>query len=334
MSRMMRKLTAAVLCAAAVCLAGIAGAASAAEPIVFKMGFVDPETAIFVLGGKKIAEEVEKATEGKIKIEVYAGAQLGSERDMFEGAQIGTIDICTTANAVMSSFIPEMQALDQHFLFDSSEQAWHVIDGKLGELIAEKALQKKVHIVGWLESGFRCTFSKRPIEKLEDFKGIKIRTMENKIQIATFNALGAIATPMAASEQFTALQQGTIDANENALANMKTNRYYEVIKNVAYTNHLYTFIGVGMSDKAFKRIPADLMPKFMEGVRKGVEWERQYLLKANKESVEELKGYGVVYREIDRKALKDAIQPAMEPFKKNMNQEWLKVIEESKKEVK
>ena len=328
-----KRLWAAILiCALAAALPGLAGAE---EPIVFKMGFVDPETAFFVIGGKKVAEEVEKATNGRIKIEVYASAQLGSERDMVEGAQIGTIDIATAANSVMSSFIPEMLVLDQPFLFDSYEQARHVIDGKLNDLIVEKAKAKKLHVVGWIETGFRCTFSKRPIASLADFKGLKIRTMENKMQIATFNALGAIATPMASNEQFTALQQGTIDANENALANMKTNRYYEIIKNVAYTNHLYTFIGIIMSDKAYKRIPADLMPQFLEGIRNGTTWEHEFMIKSNRESVEELsKNEGVVYREIDRDALKAAIQPAMEPFVKNMNPDWIKVIEEAKKEVK
>ena len=311
-------------------------AAQAAEPVVtLKMGFVDPITSIFAQGGEAIAREVEKSTGGKIKIEVYAGAQLGSERDMYEGSQIGSIDICTVVNTVLSSFIPELTVLDQPFLFDSVDQALGAIDGKLGTLVADKARGQGVHIVGWLVSGFRNVFSNRPITKVEDFKGLKIRTMENQMQIATFNALGAIATPMAASEQFTALQQGTIDACENAVANMKTNRYYEVIKNVTFTNHLYTYIAVGLSDKAYRSIPADLMPQFMEGVRKGIAYERQLLLDENAASIKELsENEGVKYHEIDRDAIKALVMPALKPFQDKMNKEWLAAVEEAKKQYK
>ena len=224
-----------------------------AGEITLKLGFVDPESSMYALGGRKMAEEIAKATNGQVKVEVFSGGVLGNERDMYEGAQMGTIDMCSVVNVVLSNFIPEMKILDQPFLFDSVEQAHKVIDGKYGELVNQKALTQGVHVVGWFESGFRNVFSNRPLTKIEDFRNFKIRTMENKMQIDTFNALGAVATPMAASEQFTALQQGTIDGCENAIANMLTNRYYEVIKNVTWTNHLYTFIAICLSDRAKQR---------------------------------------------------------------------------------
>ncbi|MCC8190295.1 MAG: TRAP transporter substrate-binding protein [Planctomycetes bacterium] len=312
-------------------LVGAAGMADAGE-IVFKFGFVDPEGSMYAMGGKRLAEEVEKATDGKIKIEVYAGAQLGNERDMYEGAQIGSIDMCSVVNVVLSSFIPELKVLDQPFLFDTVEQAHKVIDGKLGELVNAKAQSQGVHIIGWFESGFRNTFANKPITTVDDFKGFKIRTMENQMQIATFNALGAIATPMAASEQFTALQQGTIDGCENAIANMLTNRYYEVIKNVTWTNHLYTFIAIGMSDRAWNRIPDDLRPAFMEGVKKGVEYQRQLLLDGNAEAVKELsEKHGVVFHDIDLDAVREVVMPAVADQVAQLDQEWVKVVEEAKK---
>ncbi|CAK7068421.1 MAG: Solute-binding protein [Desulfovibrio sp.] len=306
-------------------------AAAADKPITLKMGFVDPESSNYAQGGERVAKEVARLTDGKVQIEVLASGQLGNERDMYEGAQIGSIDVCTIANAVMSSFIPEMAVLDQHFLFDSPEQAHTVIDGALGKLIAKKAEEQGVHIVGWMESGFRNTFSKKPITKPEEFKGMKIRTMENRMQIAAFNAMGAIATPMAFGEQFTALQQGTIDGAENAVANVLANRYYEVVKNITWTNHLFTFIAVGMSDKAWNRIPDDLKPKVLEGFKIGCDYQRELLLKSNAEAVVELKKLGVTFHEIDRDALKALVEPAMEPFRKDMNKEWLTVLEESKK---
>lgn len=308
-----------------------APSSAAGKPITLKMGFVDPDGSNYVAGGKRVAEEVARLTDGKVLIEILSSGQLGNERDMYEGAQIGSIDICTIANAVLSSFIPEMTVLDQHFLFDSADQAHTVIDGKLGQLIAEKAEMQGVHIVGWMESGFRNAYSKKPITKLEDFRGMKIRTMENRMQIAAFNAMGAIATPMAAGEQFTALQQGTIDGAENAVANVLANRFYEVIKNVSWTNHLFTFIAVGMSDKAWNSIPDDLRPKVLEGIKTGCDYQRGLLVKFNNEAVVELKKLGVTFHDVDREELKAVVGPAMDQFKKDMNKEWLAVLEESKK---
>ena len=305
---------------------------AAGEAIKLNLGFVDPESSMYALGGKKLAEEVAKSTNGQVQIEVFAGGVLGNERDMYEGAQMGTIDMCSVVNVVLSNFIPEMKVLDEPFLFDNVEQAHKVIDGKLGEVINQRALGQGVHVVGWFESGFRNVFSNKPIVKLDDFRSFKIRTMENKMQIDTFNALGAVATPMAASEQFTALQQGTIDGCENAIANMLTNRYYEVIKNVTWTNHLYTFIAICMSDRAWQKIPESIRPAFLEGVKNGVAYQRQLLLDGNREAVRELgEKHGVVFHDIDLTAVRKAVAPVVDAFRKTIDPELIKIIEEAKK---
>lgn len=299
--------------------------------VQLKLGMVDGEKSNYYKGMQKVAEEVSTATNGKVKITVYPSSQLGNERDMYEGCQLGSIDMCSAANSVLSSFIPEMSILDQLFLFDSTEQANKVIDGKFGDKIAEKALTQGVHIVGWMESGFRNTFSDRPVQTLADFKGMKIRTMENKMQISAFNSLGAIATPMAYGDVFTGLQQKTIDGAENATANVLANNFYEVTKNITNTQHLFTFIGIGISDKAWNKIPADLRDAFVAAVKKGCVAQRQYLIDANKDAETQLKAKGVKFYDIDRDALKAAVAPAMEQYKSQMNKEWLDILEESKK---
>ena len=323
--------------------------ASAAEEvsgdvIQLKLGMVDPENSNYYKGAQAIAEEVKKATDGKVEITVYAGGQLGNERDMYEGAQMGTIDICTTASAVLTSFVPEMDALSKCGAvasglggvdvgrerlasgLDERGEDGRLVDGQLGQLIAEKTAAQGVHMVGWMESGFRNVFSTKPIEKLEDFKGVKIRTMENDIHMAAFNAMGAIATPMAAGDQFTALQQHTIDAAENATANVLENNFYEITKNITRSQHLFVFIGVGVSDKAWNQIPDDLKDKFTEGVKAGCEKQRQYLVEANEAAEKELVEKGVTFYDIDTAALQTAVAPAMEQFKVRMPQEWLDAI--------
>jgi tripartite ATP-independent transporter DctP family solute receptor len=305
-------------------------AASSGDTIELKFAMVDGETSNYYKGAQKIAEEVSAATNGKIKLTIYASGQLGNERDAWEGASMGTIDITTAANAVMSSFIPEMKVLDQPYLFDTAEEAHKVIDGALGQAIDEKAQAMGIHMVGWMESGFRNVFSNRPVKTLADFKGLKIRTMENDTHIAAFNSLGAIATPMAAGDQFTALQQKTIDAGENAIANVLANNFYDLTPNITWTNHLFVFIGIGVSDKAWNKIPDDLKDTFVAAVKKGCEAQRQYLVDANTEAETKLKDLGVTFYDIDREEIKNTMYPALEDSRSKLNPDWIKMIEEGK----
>ena len=296
---------------------------SSDQVIRFKMGLVDPENSNYGMGAKRISQEVSNATSGKIIIDVFGSGQLGNERDMYEGAQLGTVDIATIANPVLTSFIPEIAILDQPFLFETEEQAHNVIDGKLGDLIAEKALEQGIHIVGWMESGFRNCFSIRPLKNFSDFKNLKIRTMENATQIAVFESFGAIPTPMPATEQYTALQQRTIDAGENAIANVLVNKYYEVVKNITLTRHQFVFIAIGLSDKAWNRIPDELKPVFVEAVKEGANYQRALLSEANAEAEAELKEIGVTFYNIDRNELKKSASQKMVSLTNRIPKDWI-----------
>lgn len=303
--------------------------AFADDTVTLRLGFVDPASSSYAMGGQKFADECARLTDGKVQVKVLAGGTLGGEREMYEGAQMGTMDMVTVVNTVLSQFIPELVLLDQPFLFDTVEQAHAAVDGKLGQLVAEKAAAQGIHIIGWLESGFRDTFSKDPIKSVDDFNGVKIRTMENKMQIAAFNAVGAIATPMPATEQYTALQQGTIDACENAVGNMLINRYYEVIKNVTNTKHQFTYILVGVSDRAWNKIPDELKPKVEEAMKIAVEWQRKNLQEINDNATAELKKLGVQFYDIDREAMKAKVLPEVEKLRAHVPAEWVAAVEEA-----
>ena len=306
-----------------------ASIANAADTLTMKLGFVDQANSSYAMGGKVFADELAKLTDGKLKVQLICGGTLGGEREMYEGAQMGTMDMITVVNTVLSQFIPELTILDQLFLFDNEAQAHAAVDGKLGELIAKKAEEQGVHIIGALESGFRDTFSKNPIKTPEDFNGMKIRTMENKLQITTFNALGAIATPMPATEQYTALQQGTIDGCENAVGNMLINRYYEVIKNVTNTHHQFTYIFVGVSDRTWKKIPDEFKPKVYEAMKTAVAWQRNNLKEINDNARAELVKKGVSFYDIDREALKAKAVPELQKLASNVPQEWVDAYKEA-----
>ena len=178
-----------------------------------------------------------------------------------------------------------------------------------------------------MESGFRNVFSKKPITSIDDFKGIKIRTMQNSYHMTAFESFGAIPTAMAASEQFTALQQGTIDACENAVSNCLNNGYYEVTKHITNTNHAFVYIVVSMSDNAWNKIPEDLRPAFMEAVNKGYNEERQLLKEANENATVVLKEKGVEFHDIDVAALQKAYKNLAESKGFSFDPEWQAAID-------
>jgi TRAP-type C4-dicarboxylate transport system substrate-binding protein len=147
--------------------------------------------------------------------------------------------------------------------------------------------------------------------------------MENQYHMAAFNSFGAIATPMAYGDVFPALQQGTIDAAENAVANCLASGYYEVTKNITDTHHAFVYILVGMSDKAWNKIPEDLREPFLNGVKLGCEQQRQFLVEANKEATEKLKELGVQFYNIDRSQLQTAYAADKKKALESFDPEWV-----------
>lgn len=309
---------------------GGGGSASAGDVIKLKLAMVDNESTPYYKGAQKIAEEVKAATDGRVEIQINAGGLLGDERGTVEMAMNGDVDIATAANSVMTSWIPEMSVLEQAFLWDNADQAHAAVDGPVGELIEKAAEAQGVHVIGYMESGFRNTFSKDPITSIDDFSGVKIRTMQSPAQLAAFESFGAMPVALPAGEQFTALQQGTIDAAENATVNMQANRFYEVIKNHTTTEHNFVYILLVMSDKAWQSIPDDVRPAFLEGVQAGYQAEREYLVEANTTAADELKSNGVQFHDIDRAALKAAYEasPTVQAF--TYDPEWVAAVDEAK----
>ena len=300
------------------------------DKVVFRMAIVDGEASPIYKGAKAMADKVFEKTNGKIEIVVVTGGALGDERGSVELAMQGDLDIASAANSVLTNWIPEMDILDQAYLWTNKDQAHDAVDGALGDLIEKSAEEKLgLHVIGYLESGFRDTFAKKPIETVEDFKGIKIRTMQNKYHMAAFQSFGAMPTAMAYNEVFTALQQGTIDACENAVSNCLSNGYYEVTKHVTFTHHAFTYIPVLMSDKAWSKIPEDLRDEFMEGCKEGYMEQREFLDEANEDAVRQLKEKGVEFHEIDAKAFKECYQKAAKEKGFTFNPEWQAAVDKA-----
>lgn len=329
----MKKLLSAVLVASFIL--SFAGSVMAAEPVKLKLGINDPDSSNYYKGAQAIASEVKKATKGRVEIQVFPSGQLGNERELVEGAMMGTVDMWSAANSVLANFIPQMKVLDIAFLWDNAKQANACVDGELGNMVAAEC-EKKLHIklLGWMESGFRDVFSTRPVKEVKDFKGLKIRTMQNEYHMAAFNSFGAIATPMAYNDVLPALQQGTIDAAENAISNCLASGYYEVTRHITRSQHAFVYIPVGISMPAWNRIPADLRAPFAKAVAKGCKMQRTYLVEANNDATKKLKKLGVKIYDIDRAQLQKLYAPKKAEFFKKMDPKYVALVEKAIKDNK
>lgn len=185
-------------------------------------------------------DHLAEITEGQLTVQVQGSEQLGSDSEMMVSLASGTLDMTANSQGAVSSNVPEMALFGLPFLFESSEHAYEVVDGAIGDEIAAKAESAGFKVLAWWDNGIRdVTNSKRPINSPEDIKGLKIRTPNDPMTIDIFNALKANPTPMAFSELYLALQQGAVDGQENPVTNIASSKLNEVQKHLARTSHKY-----------------------------------------------------------------------------------------------
>ncbi|HQD66848.1 MAG TPA: DctP family TRAP transporter solute-binding subunit, partial [Casimicrobium huifangae] len=204
-----------------------------------------------------MAKEVEKRTNGRIKIQPFYSGSLGGERESIEAVQLGTQELTFTSTGPVPNFVPEARILDIPFLFRDKAHARAVLDGPIGQEMLAKFEAKGFKALAWGENGVRhMTNNKRAVNAPEDLKGLKMRTMENPVHIAAYKGFGIVTTPMAFPEVFTALQQGTVDGQENPLSVIMAAKFEQVQKHLSLTGHVYSPAIFLMNKAAFDKLSA------------------------------------------------------------------------------
>ena len=299
----------------------------AAQTINLKLGHAVAPEHPYHLGAMKFAELVAQKTGNKVKIDVYPSTQLGNERDMVEGLQLGTIDLVVTSTGPLGGFVPKMFVVDLPFLFRDREHAYKVLDGPIGRELLQAFAVKGIKGLAFWENGFRqITNNVRPIEKPEDLKGIKIRTMENKVHLAAFRAFGASPTPMAWSEVYTALQQKTIDGQENPVAIIYHQKIYEVQKYLALTGHFYSPTPLLMSLKVFNALPKDVQKIMLDTALECATYERNLLRDSEAKQLAEMKAKGTQVTMPNKKPFQEAAAPVYQEFRDQFGKEMIERI--------
>ncbi|MCM3790536.1 TRAP transporter substrate-binding protein [Domibacillus indicus] len=291
----------------------------------FKLGVGLNENHSEGLGAKKFKEIVEEKSEGKFDVSLYFNNQLGDDLQTVNNLKAGTQELGVISTSPLTSMVKEFGVFDLPFAFNTEEEAYAVLDGSVGTQLLEKLPDQKLIGLGYWENGFRnMTNSKHPIETLEDFKGLKIRTMPNEVHLDVFNKLGSNPLPMAFSEVFTAMETKTIDGQENPLPTIELNKFNEVQTYLSMTNHVYTPFIFMASEKFWNELSEDERTIIQEAVIESGKYQREQNLEQNKASLEKLKELGMKVNEFsdeEKEKVKEAIAPVIEKHSAQIGQE-------------
>ncbi|MGQ7957566.1 TRAP transporter substrate-binding protein [Pseudomonas sp. SP16.1] len=290
-------LTAAMLCSP---LAAVGVHADEVRSRMIRFGYGLNENSNQGRAAKLFAEEVAKASDGKLKVRTFGAASLGSDDQMQSALIGGAQEMMVGSTATLVGITKEMAVWDTPFLFSSAEQADAVLDGPVGRQVMDKLEEKGlVGLVYW-ENGFRnLTNNARPISKLEDFSGIKLRVMPNPVFLETFKLMGANAVPLPFSELFTALETKAVDGQENPFNTILSSKFYEVQKYLTVTNHVYSPWIVTVSKRWWDGLSATEQGILLEAAKKARDFERRDTREEAARALAELKDKGMQINEVD-----------------------------------
>ena len=306
-------------------------ASPALAKTTLKLATVTPTKHAYNEGAREFARLIKEGTNGEVVIKVYPGGQLGKgERELVEGMQMGIIDIAVTSTGPLSNFSPDMGMVDLPFLFLSNEHVDKVLDGPVGRKLLDGLEKANLKGLAFMENGFRnFTNSARPLEKPEDLKGLKFRTMENPVHLASVRSLGAQAVPMSWGEVYTSLQTGVIDGQENPVAIIWVNKMNEVQKYLSLTGHFYSPAPLTMSKRKFDKLKPEWQELFIKAALEAAAFERKFIRDAEIKQVEDLKSWGMDVRTVDKQLFVEAMKPAYTDFYKK-NPAWKAIVIEVK----
>ncbi|MBP7279043.1 MAG: TRAP transporter substrate-binding protein [Sedimentibacter sp.] len=289
---------------------------TSAEPTVIKLGMTINEQDSFFVCATKFSELVEERTNGAYDIQLFPNSSLGDERTMLESMQMGTLDSGIITSGPFVNFVPEFGVLDLPFLFPDNASAYKVLDGEIGKEILSKLEDHDLKGLAYAERGFRnLTNSVRPVRTAEDIKDLKIRVMENEVYLSAFKAMDVNAVPMAWTEALTALQQGTIQGQENPVNVIHAYKMWDSQKHVTMTRHAYAAAVITFSEEVFNSLPADVQEIFVQAAQEAAEYERAWVAENEEAQIADLKANGMeLIEEPDLESFRQAVQTVYDQY--------------------
>jgi len=301
--------------------------AMAAVKWTMKFGHDMPEDSAQHVAALKYAELVKERTKGQVEVKVFPAQQLGTDPEMVQQAQMGTLEIVLPPTAKISGFAAQLQLADLPFLFPSKETCYQVLDGPVGDKLLALLDAKGLKGVSFWESGFKQITANKAIRKPEDFAGMKVRVMESPLLIAQYKQVKANPVPIDFAETYNALQQGVVDAQENPLVSIVNMKFYEVQKFTMLSNHGFLGYAFLFSKKVYDGLPADIQKIMRDTARELASFERQDTARREAGYIERIKKGGsqvVTLTPQELQAFEKALRPVHQQFAKTIGEDLLK----------
>ena len=266
---------------------------------------------------EKFKNALETASSGNITVELYPNSSMGSLAENMESMRIGDLEMAALNDSVIGALVPEYNLVGLPFLWTSLDAAHEALDGDFGDYLSQKlADQAGILNLGWGDVGFRnITNSRKAISSPADMAGLKIRTMTNTLHVEYFTALGALPTPMSFSELFTALQQKTVDGQENPTALIYNNALHEAQSYMTVSEHVFTAINMNIAANFYNSLPEDVQKIFDEAAQEAAEYERTWTAEHEAEQLQAMKDNGMeVVETPDLESFQAAVQSVYDAY--------------------
>ena len=321
-----------LLFTACVLLASAPGFASAAPEMTLNLGYVGGTQAPEAIAMGQFAKEIKEKTEGRIEIRLQGGGALGGDREVIEGVQLGTVDMTVVSTSIVVNFAPEFAIFDIPFLFRDFDHAETVLNGPIGQELLEGLPDKGFVGLAFGGMGFReLTNNALPVKGPADVEGLKIRTQQNDMHIAVWRELGALPTPMAIPEVYTALQQGVVDGQENPVGAIINNRFGEVQKYISLTDHAFTPLVLLITPSVYSSLSEEDKEVFIEAAENAMARNREEVDKVLLSGLKTLESQGMtVVDDVDKAAFRAKLDDIYAEFAKRFGEDRLNAISQAK----
>jgi len=242
----------------------------------------------------KMGEDIENISGGKLRIEIYPNQQLGTEREILELIQLGSLDMTKVSVATLENFAPKTRILGLPYLFESRKHAFEVLDGPIGQALLDNAQQFRLKGLGYYDAGFRSFYTEHePVDSPEDLKGLKIRVMESVTAMDMVKSLGGSPTPISWGELYTSLQQGVVDGAENNPPSFYLSKHYEVCPYYALDEHTFSPDVLIVGTQFWNKLSEQEQGWVNEAVKRSLGHQRKLWADSEAEALEEVQKAGV-----------------------------------------
>jgi TRAP-type transport system periplasmic protein len=292
--------------------------AGAGEKVTLKIGHVLDTKHPYHIGAEHFAKRLKELAGDRIDPQVYPSSQLGNEREMVEAIQFGTMEAAGVTSAVVSRFVRELEIFNLPFLFRDFAHVYKVLDSPYGEELNQAALKKGIRILGFWVGGTRSVYARKPIGDLASLKGLKIRTIETPMVLATWKALGTIPTPTPFGEVYTAIQQGMVDGGEGNVISYSSMKFDEVAPYLSHIKYLNTITPLIVGEKFFQAQSPEVQKAILQAGKDSVPVERKANEDDESKIVDTLRAKGRTVVIPDIAPFQKAVQPIYEQYGKTI----------------